>query len=163
MNGRRGDSKPEAGTHEEAVKKTSSGRSSQTSTSQWTPSVPRTFAISCGSATTAVVPSGSTSRANSDGSSFDVSRCRCASMKPGTTYAPCGVECLRALVRAEPGDHAVADRDVDVEPLAREDREHPAAADDEVGGLVPPRHRQAAGEITRPGHQFSLLASIGQV
>ena len=37
MNGRRGDSKPEAGTHEDAVKKMSSGRSSQTSTSQWTP------------------------------------------------------------------------------------------------------------------------------
>ncbi len=85
MNGRRGDSKLDAGTHEEAVKKTSSGRSSQTSTSQWTPSVPSTFAISCGSATTAVVPSGSTRRANSDGSSFDVSRWTCASMNPGTT------------------------------------------------------------------------------
>ena len=85
MKGRRGDSNCDAGTHEEAVKKTSSGSSSQTSTSQWTPSVPSTFAISCGSATTAVVPSGSTRRANSDGSSFEVSRCMWASMNPGTT------------------------------------------------------------------------------
>ncbi len=85
MNGLRGDSNREAGTHEDAVKKTSSGRSSHTSTNQCTPSVPSTFAISCGSATTAVVPSGKTRRANSDGSSFDVSRWTCASMKPGTT------------------------------------------------------------------------------
>ena len=74
-----------------------------------------------------------------------------------------GVECLRAIVRAEPGDHAVADRDIDVQPFACEDRQHPAAADDKVGGLVPPGHRQAASEITRRRHQFSLLASIGQV
>src|SRR5919201_6713459 len=52
------------------------------------PSVPSTFAISCGSATTAVVPSGRTSRANSSTSSFDDSRCMCASTKPGTTYRP---------------------------------------------------------------------------
>ena len=74
-----------------------------------------------------------------------------------------GVERFRAVVRAEPGDHAVADRDVDVEPLPCEDRQHPAAADDEVGRLGSPRHGQAAGEITRPWLQFSLLASIGQV
>ena len=54
------------------------------------------------------------------------------------------VERLAALVGAEPGDDAVADRDVDVEPLAREDAEHAAAADDEVGGLVAARHRQTA-------------------
>ena len=85
MNGRRGDSNCDAGTQDEAVKKTSSGSSSQTSTSQWTPSVPSTLAISCGSATTAVVPSGKTRRANSEGSSLVVSRCMCASMNPGTT------------------------------------------------------------------------------
>ena len=62
--------------------------SSQTSSSQCTPSVPSTFAISCGSATTAVVPNGSTSRANSSTSSFDDSRCMCASMNPGTTKRP---------------------------------------------------------------------------
>ena len=73
--GRRGDSKIEAGTQDEAMKKTSSGTSLQRSASQWTPSVPRTFAISCGSATTVVVPRGSTSRANSSTSSFVDSRC----------------------------------------------------------------------------------------
>ncbi len=46
------------------------------------------------------------------------------------------VDRLGALVRPEPGDDAVDDGDVALEPLAREHREHPAAADDEVGGLV---------------------------
>ena len=82
---RRGDSNGDAGTHDGAMKKTSSWRSAEASSSQWTPSVPSTFAISCGSATTAVVPSGSTSRANSSTSSFTDSRCMWASMKPGTT------------------------------------------------------------------------------
>ena len=67
------------------MKYTSSGTPPQTSRSQWTPSVPSTFAISCGSTTTVVVPSGSTSRANSSTRSFVVSRCMCASTKPGTT------------------------------------------------------------------------------
>ena len=74
-----------------------------------------------------------------------------------------GVECLHALVRAEPGDHAVADRDVDVEPLPCEDREHSAAADDEIGRLVSPCYGQAAGEITHFGFSFLLPASISQV
>jgi hypothetical protein len=72
--GRRGDSNSDAGTHDDAMKKTSSGRSAQLSSSQWTPSVPSTFAISWGSATTVVVPSGKTRRANSSGSSFGDSR-----------------------------------------------------------------------------------------
>ena len=62
--GRRGDSNWEAGTHEEAITKTSRGSSAQTSSIQWMPSVPSTLAISWGSATTAVVPCGSTARAN---------------------------------------------------------------------------------------------------
>ena len=85
VSARRGDSYSDAGTDDEAMKYTSSGMPAEASSSQCTPSVPRTFAISCGSATTAVVPSGSTRRANSSGSSFDDSRCMCASMKPGTT------------------------------------------------------------------------------
>ena len=88
VSSRRGDSKRDAGTHDDAMKKTSSGMSAQRSISQWTPSVPSTFAISCGSATTAVVPNGSTSRANSSTSSFDDSRCMWASMNPGTTNRP---------------------------------------------------------------------------
>ena len=86
--------------------------SAQTSISQCTPSVPRTFAISCGSATTEVVPNGSTSRANSSTSSFDDSRCMCASMKPGTTQRPVDVDHLVAVVVAEPGDVPVDDGDV---------------------------------------------------
>ena len=153
MNGRRGDSNCDAGTHDEAVKKTSSGRSSQTSTSQWTPSVPSTFAISCGSATTAVVPSGSTRRANSDGSSFDGLEMHVRVDESRHDVRAVRIERLRALVGAEPGDDAVADRDVDVEPLAREDAEDAAAANDEVGRLVPPRDRQPAAQITPLRHQ----------
>src|SRR5581483_1414708 len=88
VSARRGDSKREAGTDEDAMNHTSSGIRPQTSSSQCTPSVPSTFAISCGSATTAVVPNGSTSRANSSTSSFDDSRCMCASTNPGTTKRP---------------------------------------------------------------------------
>ena len=82
---RRGDSKrggrDARGGHEVDVERQPGARRRS---SQWTPSVPRTFAISCGSATIAVVPSGSTSRANSSIRSFDDSMCRCGSMKPGT-------------------------------------------------------------------------------
>ena len=85
VSARRGDSNLDAGTHDDAMNQTSSGIRPQTSSSQCTPSVPSTFAISCGSATTAVVPNGSTSRANSSTSSFDDSRCMCASTNPGTT------------------------------------------------------------------------------
>src|SRR5438132_5575013 len=52
------------------------------------PSVPSTLAISWGSATTAVVPCARTARANSSTISLDDSMCMCASMKPGTRYAP---------------------------------------------------------------------------
>ena len=84
VNGLRGDSNCDAGTQDEAMTKTSSGRSVQQSSSQWMPSVPSTLAISWGSATTAVVPCASTARANSSTISFDDSMCMWASMKPGT-------------------------------------------------------------------------------
>ena len=73
------------------------------------------------------------------------------------------IERLDTLVRAEPGDDAVADRDVDVEPLAGEDAENAAAADDEVGGFVAPRHRQPARQITRLRHQSSNSVPISEV
>ena len=50
--------------------------------------------------------------------------------------APGRVDRLLPLVVPETGDRAVDDRHVDVEPLAREDREHLPAAHDEVGRLV---------------------------
>src|SRR5229473_7656914 len=88
VNGRRGDSKRDAGTQEDAMTYTSRGRSVQQSRSQWMPSVPSTLAISCGSATTAVVPCASTARANSSTISLEDSMCMWASIKPGTRKAP---------------------------------------------------------------------------
>ena len=84
VNGRRGVSNGLAGTHDGAITNTSSGTPSQASSSQCTPSVPSTFAISCGSQTIAVVPCAITSRANSATVSFDDSMCMWASMNPGT-------------------------------------------------------------------------------
>ena len=81
----------------------------------------------------------------------------------GNDEGPLRVERLGAPVLAEPRDHAVADRDVDVEPLAREDAEDAAPADDEVGRLVTPRDGEPPHEITRPRHQISLLVSISPV
>ena len=138
VSSRRGDSNDDAGTHDDAMKKTSSGSPSVASISQCTPSVPSTFAISCGSATTAVVPSGRTRRANASGRSFDDSRCMWASMRPGTTQRPDASIDLVAFVVTEPGDEAVGDRDVDLEPLAREDAED-----------LPPRTTTSAGSSPR--------------
>ena len=91
-----GDSKSLAGTHEGAITNTSSGRPSDASSIHSTPSRPSTLATSCGSVTTAVVPCGTTARANSVGVSFDDSMCTCASMNPGTMYWP------RASMRSPP-------------------------------------------------------------
>ena len=62
-----------------------------------------------------------------------------------------GVDRLATLVGADPGDDTVHDRDVGIEPFAREDREHSAAADDEVGRLVPPGDRETLGEARHGG------------
>jgi hypothetical protein len=48
----------------------------------------------------------------------------------GHDEAALRLERLGALVLAEAGDDAVADRDIDLEPLAREDAEDAAAAND---------------------------------
>ena len=83
--------------------------------------------------------------------------------EPGHDVGPVRIERLGALVGAEPGDHAVADRDVDLEPFAREDAEDTAAADDEVGRFVPPRYRQSVGQITRLRHKSSNSVPISEV
>jgi hypothetical protein len=70
------------------------------------------------------------------------------------------VEGLHSFVFAQPRDHSVADGDVDVEPLAREDGEHAAAANDEVGRLVAARNGEPARQITRLRYGFSLLTTI---
>jgi hypothetical protein len=71
---------------------------------------------------------------------------------------------LVAVVAAEPSDHAVADGDVALEPLAGEDREHAPPADDEIRRLVAARDREPARKITRQRHsQSSRSVSISQV
>ena len=57
------------------------------------------------------------------------------------------VDDLRAVVVAEAGNEAVGDRDVRLEPLAREHGEHAPAAENEVGALVAAGDREPAGEI----------------
>jgi hypothetical protein len=70
------------------------------------------------------------------------------------------IEGLYPFVFAEPRDHSVADCNVDLEPLAREDGEHASAANDEVGRLVAARHGKPARQITRLRYRFSLLTTI---
>ena len=76
----------------------------------------------------------------------------------GDDVAPGGVDDLGAVVVAQPGDDAVADRDVGVEPLAREHGEDAAAADDEVGRLVSARYRDTALQLRDIGHPAILRA-----
>ena len=61
------------------------------------------------------------------------------------------VDDLAALVVAEPGDPAVRDRDVDVEPLAGEHGQDAASSYEDVGGLVAPGNGEASGEMGRHG------------
>ena len=58
-----------------------------------------------------------------------------------------GVDRLVPVVRAEPGDRPVDDRDVDVEPLAREDAQHAAAAHDHIRRLVASGNCETACEV----------------
>ena len=109
------------------------------------PSGPSTLATSCGSVTTAVVPCGTTARANSAGMSLEDSMCTCASMNPGTRYWPLASTRVAAVVLAQAGDHAAGHRHVGLEPLAREHREHPRTADDEVGRRVAARDGDQVG------------------
>ena len=72
-------------------------------------------------------------------------------MKPGTTNRPEASRVSAALVRPETGDDAVDDGDVALEPLAREDREDPAAANDEIGALVSARDGDPSFETRHRG------------
>jgi hypothetical protein len=56
------------------------------------------------------------------------------------------VDRLGALVLAQAGHVAVHQGHVRLEPLAREDAEDAATADDDVGGLVPPSDGEAAAQ-----------------
>ena len=81
-------------------------------------------------------------------------------MKPGHDPAAGRVEDLFPVVLAEPGDEPVGDRDVDLEPFLREDGEHASPADDEVGGLVPASHREAALQSVHRGERNTLRAVV---
>ena len=104
----------------------------------WMPGTPSTFASSCGSHTAVVVPRGSTARWKLSGTSSELSRWTCASMKPGTTCAPCA-SISRAPRRpgASADDEAVLDRDVAVDERAGEHVEAAHVAEDEVARLEP--------------------------
>src|SRR5207248_9229903 len=69
------------------------------------------------------------------------------------------VEHVAPLVVAEPGDPAVDDRDPRLQPLAREDGQHTAAADDEIGGLVAAGDGEAAGEVDAHASPNPLTAA----
>ncbi len=74
------------GTHEGAMTSTSNCTASLALSMYLTPSVPSTLAISCGSATTVVVPWISASRANSCIGRSELSMWMWPSMNPGRTY-----------------------------------------------------------------------------
>ncbi len=96
---RRGSRTARPGTQLEAQMPNVNGRPAAAWASAATPRTPNTLAISCGSAATAVVPSGSTARTNSSTQSLVDSRCMWASMKPGVSAAPADVHDLAGLAR----------------------------------------------------------------
>ena len=80
--------------------------------------------------------------------------------EPGDDPASGGVEGLLAVVVAEPCDHAVGDRDVDLEPLPREHGEHTPAADDEIGGHVAAGDGEAALQRFHAAHLSAAPALV---
>ena len=148
----RGDSNWLAGTDEGANTRTSSGRPSQASMNQCTPSAPSAFASSCGSQTMVVVPRATSTRASSPTASLHDSTCMCASMKPGAERAAAPVDALATLVGAHAGEAPVRDRDVAFEPLARERAEDPRALDHDVRLRLAARDGEQAGGRRRVTH-----------
>ena len=68
--------------------------------------------------------------------------------EPRHHETPFGVDHLRGAVIAQPRHEAVDDRDVGLEPLAREHRQHGSALNDEVGRLVAPGDGDAPREVS---------------
>ena len=95
-------SKGEAGTQLLAQTPNVNGRWSAAAMSAATPGMPKTLAISWGSAATAVVPSGSTVRTNSSIHNFVDSRCMCASTRPAVSAAPSRMSSSRASRGPQP-------------------------------------------------------------
>src|SRR5215211_1252442 len=67
------------------------------------------------------------------------------------------VDHLVAVVVADPGDVAVADRDVALEPFASEHREDATAPHDRIGGLVSAGHGQPARKIRHRAKATTLF------
>ena len=78
----------DAGTQLDAAIPNVNGMSAAASITEITPGSPATFATSCGSHATAVVPFGNTAFTNSETHTFDDSRCICASTNPEHNAAP---------------------------------------------------------------------------
>jgi hypothetical protein len=117
--------------------------------SQWTPSVPSTFAISCGSATTTVVPNGSTSCANSSTRSFDDSRCMGVD-EPRHDVAVARVDRRGTFVIAQAGHESVDDGDVDLDTRANVEKTgHPH----DESAARPRGRRRCGAKAARPSGQ----------
>ncbi len=158
VSGRRGDSKADAGTQDDAVKYTSSGRPEQTSSSQWMPSRAEDVRD-----LVRVGDDGRRAHRQHEPRELVDEELRRLEVhvrvdEAGDDVRAADVERLRPFVVAQAGDVAVTDSDVHLEPLAREDREHAAALDDEVGRLVPACDCYAAGEV---GHRAMSSGRTG--
>jgi hypothetical protein len=70
------------------------------------------------------------------------------------------VERLVSVVASESRDDPVRDRDVDLEPLAREHREDASSGDDEIGRFVPARDRETALQSVHRGERNARRAVV---
>ena len=103
------------------------------------PSAPSTLAISCGSQIAVVTPRGENAAVEfMSGVTSEDSMCRCVSMKPGTIDSSGHVDLTPAGIGAERADDAVlADRDICLDQLARDEVEDAASPENDVGRFVP--------------------------
>ena len=137
-----------AGTHDEAMKNTSSGSPSAAAASRSIPATPRTLPISCESEITAVVPLGTISLASSAGVRSVLSRCMWVSISPGMTVRPSSVDRLGRLPvePADPGDPAVGDDHVGLLDAPGEDVHDPPARQEQVARLPAQRDADPPGD-----------------
>ena len=105
-----------AGTHDGAPKLNLNGTCAAFSSMYCTPATPSTLPISCGSLTVATVPCTTAARANSLGTSIELSMWTWASMKPGSKIGR-----RLARRRLDSSDAAACDDDLGrIEPPARD-------------------------------------------
>ncbi len=110
------------------------------------PRTPSTLPISCESEITAVVPIGTINRASSAGVKSVLSRCMCASIRPGMITSPVGRDRLARppRVAAHAGDPAVGDHHVGrLDPAIEDVDDLPARRS--AGRPAPGRARRGSG------------------